>query len=286
MIQPKNLVPVKFKIFSKNILWKYRQSTWSLRKLPDFLVVGAMKSGTTSLYAYLIQHPQISKPNHKEIYFFSTDLYYQGIKWYKAHFPLKTIQNTLTFEASTDYIFVPKAVKRIHQCLPNVKIILLLRNPVDRAVSHYFHEIQRYREHLSISEALQYEKHRLPQLETILERDIKYDNYKNDPFIHFSYQSRGLYIEQIKRFLGYFPKNRLLIINSEKFYAQPNDVMTQIYHFLDLNPDYIVKDFTPRNVTPNSIKTHIPKNVYNYLNDYFKPYNQALYKLIDNDFNW
>ena len=286
MYQPQKILPVKFKIFVKKILWKYRELTWPLRKLPDFLVIGAMKSGTTSLYSYLIQHPQISKPQKKEIYFFSTNLYNKGIHWYRAHFPFQYSSNQLTFEASTDYIFVPKAAELIYRCLPDVKLILLLRNPVDRAISHYFHQTQRYRERLSILEALAYENNRIPSSKALMERVTNIQNYKKDPYIVFSYKSRGLYIEQVKKFLQYFPKERLFIVNSEKLYSQPDYVMKQIYHFLGIESNYIVKDFTPKNVTSDSVKSYISEDVYQYLNDYFEPFNRELYELIDHDFNW
>jgi len=286
MFKPKKIIPLKARIFAHNILWKFRQCTWRFRKLPDFLIIGAMKSGTTSLYEYLSQHPQIDKPTHKEIYFFSTNQYKKGLQWYKAHFPLKHCKDKLTFEASTDYIFVPNTPKRIHQRLPEVKLILLLRNPVDRAISHYYHEIQRYREHLSISEALEYEDFRLPPVESLFQHDIKISNYNNNPFIHFSYKSRGVYVNQIKRFFKYFPHNKIFIVNSEKFYSQTNDVMKQIYQFLEIDTNFLVKDMTPRNVTSNSIKTHVSEDIYKYLYDYFKPYNQELYKLLGQEYNW
>mgnify|MGYP006439820863 CR=1 FL=1 len=138
------------------------------RVLPNFIIVGAQKAGTTSLFRYLTSHPQIKAPfKTKEIHFFdggleSEDNYKKGLKWYKSHFPLKSkMYNKLTYEASPLYLFHPCAPKRIKKDIPDVKIIILLRNPVERSISHYFHELRKGRERLTVDEAFRKEEDRL-----------------------------------------------------------------------------------------------------------------------------
>ena len=130
----------------KRIILEYQKLSSDKRSFPDFIIIGAQKSGTTSMYAYLEQHPDIIGSLNKEIHFFDggtnpkVDNFKKGINWYKAHFPLcENVENKKIFEASPLYIFSPLVPKRIANYIPKVKVIALLRNPSDRAISHYFH---------------------------------------------------------------------------------------------------------------------------------------------------
>jgi len=209
----KQMLPSWVKTPVRRLTWQYRQATWCSRALPDFIIIGAQKSGTSSLYYYLIQHPQLLPSFRKETHFFdggkcpSVDNFEKGQAWYRAHFPLrKNISNNQkTFEASPLYIFNPLAPRRIYDLVPEVKIIALLRNPTERAISHYFKEKRKNWESLSIYEALQEEEKRLESV-------IKEKDYKNDIFIHHSYKSRGLYKDQLERYLNYFPWQQILVI--------------------------------------------------------------------------
>ena len=146
-----------------SLVWEYRQATWKIRSLPDFIIIGAQKSGTTSLYSYLSQHPQLLPSIRKVVHFFdggldaSVDTFENGEAWYRAHFPITKHMKShrKTFEASPLYIFNPLAPKRIYDLVPKAKIIALLRNPTERSISHYYHEKRRTnRESLPIHEAL------------------------------------------------------------------------------------------------------------------------------------
>lgn len=268
-----------------SIRWKYRQVTWSTRVVPDFMIIGAQKSGTTSLFYYLSQHPQIIPSYRKEVHFFdgglnpNIDTFNKGEAWYRSHFPLKrNIDNKQkVFEASPLYIFNPLAPQRISAIVPNVKLIAILRNPVERAISHYFHEKRKNREPLSIMEALRSEEE---QLGPVLEKQ----DYKNDIFTHHSYKSRGLYHEQLKRYLNYFPMNNILVINSDTLFRQPHDTLRRVFDFIDVDPDFVVNDLKPRNVGSNRNK--VTPDVYEYLEDYFRVHNQDLYELIGENYDW
>lgn len=263
----------------------YRQLMWSQRVLPDFIILGAQKAGTTSLHAYLSQHPQLVPSSRKEVHFFSggldpeVDKYEKGLAWYRSHFPPKGTlgPEQKTFEASPLYLFNPLAPGRMAEHAPHVKLIAVLRNPTERAVSHYFHEKRKGREPLPIAEALRAEEGRL---EPILQQE----DYKNDVFIHHSYKSRGLYKQQLERYLEHFRREQLLVINSDELFARPPCVLKRVFDFLEVDAGFRVADLSPSNVGTN--KNSVGSEVYRYLNDFFRPHNHALYDLLGTSYNW
>jgi hypothetical protein len=267
------------------ILSVYRQATWQDRALPDFIIIGAQKCGTTSLYKYLIQHPQILPSLKKEVHFFDggldpgVDNFEKGTPWYSSHFParinMKAAQKT--FEATPAYIFNPLAAKRIYDLIPQVKLIALLRNPTERAISHYFQEKRKGMESLPILEALEKE-------ETRLETSIKAKDYKSDIFRRYSYKSRGLYRNQLDRYIEHFPLKQILIIPSEEFFARPDSSLTRVCEFIGVDKAFKIPDLEARNVASN--RHEIEPKVYEYLNNFFLPNNQALYELVGEDYGW
>jgi hypothetical protein len=252
-----------------------------------------MKSGTSSLFALLSQHPQIFKAIKKEVHFFDdvldcydrekgysdVDNFVNGQAWYRAHFPLKRKMNIdyKSFEASPKYIFHPLCPKRIFNLVPKVKIIAILRNPTERAISHYFHVKNRDLEPLSIFEALQEEENRLEPV-------IKRKDYYSKEFAYYSYKSRGLYKKQIERYLNYFPWQQILILSSDAFFRNPFSTLRQVYEFVGVDIEYKVKDLRPRNVSRN--RYDVDSTIYEYLNEYFLPHNKALYELVQKNYGW
>jgi len=271
--------------YKNPIAWVYREATWQDRPLPDFIVIGAQKSGTSSLHAYLKQHPQIISAVKKEVHFFDggllpeRDNFLKGQRWYRAHFPKKNkiSSNQKVFEASPLYIFNPQVPKRIADLIPHVKLIAVLRNPTERAISHYFHERRKGRESLPIMDAMRAEEDRL---KPILDRQ----DYKNRVFIHFSYKSRGRYSEQINRFINFFPLNQMLFLSSDELFTETHKALRRIFNFIDVDADFVIPDLQPRGISTN--RTQVGEEVYKYLNDYFMPYNQDLYRIINYDFGW
>jgi len=253
--------------------------------LPDFIIIGAMKSGTSSLFAYLGQHPQLFPSSKKEVHFFDggtsadVDNYVKGQAWYRAHFPLRKHMSTdsKTFEASPLYIFNPLAPKRIFDLVPKVKLIAILRNPTERAISHYFHEKRNHREPLSIYEALREEEKRLEPV-------IKVEDYKSEIFIHYSYKSRGLYKKQIEMYLNYFSWHQLLVLSSNEFFNELDSTLRRVFDFVGVDTEFTAKDLKPRNVA--NYRSEVDADVYEYLNNYFLPHNQALYKLVGKSYGW
>ena len=281
----KQFAPDWTKTARRQMIWQSRRVTWFSRALPSFLIIGAQKSGTTSLYDYLVEHPQLREAYTKEVHFFdgglnpAIDDFQKGTPWYRANFPL---QNTLkegehTFEASPLYMFNPLVPKRIFDLVPSAKLIAILRNPTERAISHYFHEKRHNREPLDIADAMNAEEQRLAP-------KLKKQDYKSETFIHLSYKSRGLYLQQLERFLDYFPREKLLIIESESFFQNPSAALYRVCQFLDIDSNYQFKNLKPRNIAPNRVK--VKPEVYSYLDNYLEPHNQQLYEFLGERFTW
>lgn len=267
------------------LIWKYRQTTCHRRSLPDFIIIGAQKSGTSSLFAYLAQHPQLLPSWTKEVHFFDgglkpqTDHYAKGECWYRAHFPIKdnmSIQSR-TFEASPFYIFNPLTPERIFDLIPEVKLVAVLRNPTERAISQYFHEKRKGSEPLSLKEALQAEEQRLAPV-------IDKQDYNSRTFKNCSYKSRGLYKQQLERFLKYFPMQNILVLSSEELFSRPDSALGKVFQFTGVDSGFRTRKLRPHNVARN--KNSIDPEVYSYLNNYYSHHNQELYELLGNDFGW
>jgi hypothetical protein len=148
---------------------------------------------------------------------------------------------------------------------------------VERAISHYFHEKGKDREYLPIMEALQVEEERLKPL-------LEAQDYKHESFFQHSYKSRSVYHEQLKRVQEYFPASNLLVIQSEEFFAEPAATLKLIFDFVGVDSSVTISDLEPRKVAQN--RTRVDAEVYQYLEDYFRPHNEALYQLLGKNFGW
>jgi hypothetical protein len=204
----------------------YGRATAPLRALPDFLVLGAQKAGTTALYTYLRRHPQIGGPVFKEVSFFDRH-YVNGERWYRAHMPLR--RSGLVGEASPGYLFHPLAPERVAQMLPRSRLIALLRNPADRAFSHYQHEVAFGREDLSFEEALACEDERM---EGELERMLREPAYFSYPWWNYTYLARGRYADQLERWYDAFPRDQLLVLFTDDLAADTAATYGRVLDFL------------------------------------------------------
>jgi hypothetical protein len=273
--------------FARRLNRFYYTTTGSLHTLPDFLIIGAARSGTTSLYEYLIQHPCIMPGVGKEIYFFDKK-FNQGINWYKSFFPtnlskskLEKRQKTkcLTGEATPRYLHYPHAPKRVHNLIPNVKLIVLLRNPIDRSYSHYQMEVDSGHEELSFEDAIVQEEQKIVDDLKKMEKD---ENFYSVNFYRKSYLTRGIYANQLKRWFEFFPKEQFLIIQSEELYSNTPKVYEKVLKFLDL-PNFKLNSFKAHRMRKYS---NINSETRKKLLDYFKPHNEQLYQLLDRNFGW
>ncbi len=185
-----------------------------------FIGVGAQKSGTTTLHDLLKQHYEIDLPALKETKFFcQDDKFRRGLKYYLSYFNIENSNDVTRGEIDPDYMYHDHAAERIYNTLgSDIKLIFLLRNPVDRAYSHYLMNRKRYIEDNSFAEALRLENERLNKGE-----------YNR---VHFGYTARGYYSKQIQRFLRYFPADHLLILIFENFIKQKEKYLHEILQFI------------------------------------------------------
>lgn len=253
-----------------------------LRCKPDFLIIGASKSGTTYAFNLLRQHPQLCLPKEKELNYFDYN-FNKGKKWYRHLFPFKTTKGKITGEASPCYLYHPYAAERAFNYNPNFKLIIFLRNPVNRAISNYFMKMNAYNFNFA-PERLLFIKEEL-YLSEILEKDLIYKkNTKNSILREFSFLRRGLYLYQIKHWQEKFPKENFLIIKSEDFYENPIQILDQISDFLN------IKRFNYFNLTVDKYKGHymnkIDESISAVLKDFYKPYNEELENHLKRKFNW
>jgi hypothetical protein len=268
---------------AKRFLLLPRQFNAGKRALPDYLVIGAQKAGTTSLFSSINQHPQVLPPLHKEIHYF--DLRFEkGVSWYRSHFPeiarLKAA-GAITGESSPYYLFHPHCAGRIHDLAPHAKIIILLRNPVDRAISHYFHERKHDAEPLSMDDAFRSEDGRIGGE---LKRMLREPLYRSGSHQHYSYLSRGIYADQLKPYLDLFPANQVLILKAEDLFARPVEIVREVYRFLGLSDAFVPRDLKARNT--GVYPRNVDKGIYEYLADYFRSHNDRLYRLLGRNFGW
>ncbi len=214
--------------------------TGPARTLPDFLVVGAQRCGTTSMFKTLVQHPDVVRPFlRKGIHYFDLS-YDRGERWYRGHFPLAMTQRVrggsrraLTGESSPYYMFHPLARQRIAGDLPGVKLIVLLRDPVVRAYSAHSHERARGFEDLEFEAALAAEPERLAGERERLMAEPGYDSLH---WQHHAYVTRGQYIEQVKALEALVGRDRLCVVDSGDFFVDPEPVFDQVREFLGLAP--------------------------------------------------
>lgn len=269
------------------ILISHRILTSKIRLMPNFIIIGAQRCGTTSLYNYLIEHPCVAPSFQKEVHFFDNN-FRKGIAWYRAHFPTLLYKyyvekihkrKLITGEASPYYIFHPHAPRRIKKILPHVKLIILLRNPVDRAFSHYHHEVRLGFETLSFEDAIKKESERLNGEK---EKMLQDEDYYSFNYQHYSYLQRGIYIDQIKVWFHLFPRKQILILKSEDFYADPPTTLRQVFRFLNL-PNWELREYKKYNYT---IYSKMSTTLRNRLIEYFKPYNEQLSEFLGMNFDW
>jgi len=249
---------------------------------PRFIIIGAQRAGTTSFYHLLCEHPCVLPAATKEVHYFDCN-YSRGPGWYESQFPLAAAHSlgrqAITGEASPYYLFHPCAMARLAQDLPEARLIVLLRNPIERAYSHYHHQRRRKLETLSFEEALAQEDERLRgEAEKILQDE----NYNSANYRGFSYLARGIYEEQLRAVRDLFPGEQTLVLRSEDFFISPEQILAQTLSFLNL-PDWRPRKFIRQNAGKYS---GMSPQIREFLRDYFEPHNQRLYEFLSRDFGW
>lgn len=210
--------------------------------LPNTLIVGAAKAGTTSLFDWLSQHPDVSPSRIKEVKYFDHN-YSRGPSWYRAQFAPRRRHRAI-LEASPSYLWNRPVPERVRALLGSPKLIVLLRDPVDRAYSHYAMKVKQGFETLPFAAALEAEAGRLAALEV---RAAAGEEAFLGPHERFAYVAESLYAEQVARWLAVFPRENFLFIRSEDLFRDPRRELARTLEFLDL-PPFDFPDVAPRNV--------------------------------------
>ncbi|MFL0352888.1 sulfotransferase family protein [Xanthomarina sp. GH4-25] len=263
------------------IRFNLRQLIGGNRMKPSFIIVGAQKAGTTSLYKYLVQHPEIESTLLKEVHYFDLN-FNKPLSWYQSFFPLKRNNSHITGEASPYYMFHPLAIKRIAAYNPDMKIIVLLRDPVSRAISHYYHEVRLGREELGMKVAFEEENKRL---EGELEKFKNNPYYRGNKYQRYSYKSRGIYVDQINEIKACFKEDNIKIIDSKDFFKQTKGTVRDVLSFIGVDPKFEIKTGKRFNVG-NYVKDPDEEQVYTELKAYYKEPNATLYNAIGKRFDW
>lgn len=251
-----------------------------LVKWPDFLIIGTQKGGTTTLHNMLSQHPQIFMPPGKEIHFFDNH-YHKGVEWYQNHFPREGFTRPkIAGEASPYYLFHPLVPERVASHVPGVKLIVMLRNPIDRAYSQFRHEQKLgYEPGQNFLKAIDRELTGFEEEENkLINGEISFSRFHSS----FSYLHRGLYFQQISRWLNYFSRNQMHFIKSEDFFQHPQQELEKVYMFLGVRCIY------PEDVRPMNVNTYPEQDndLKQKLRDYFSSDTGQLAGLIGEKFSW
>lgn len=255
-----------------------------MRALPDFLIIGAQKCGTTFLYQLLVQHPRVKPAFVKEVHYFDLN-FEKGDNWYRSHFPLQMRNNRtyITGEASPYYLFHPHAAKRASKVVPDAKLIILLRNPVDRAYSHYQHQVKRVtgeaRETLAFEEAIEAEERILP---AEVRKMLQDEYYRSSSHRTRSYLSRGKYVDQLLVWSSYFPRRQMLVLRSEDLFGDTSNALGRVLDFLGI-PRWAPETYSIPNKREYS---GLDPLVRRRLDEYYEPHNRRLYEYLGVDLGW
>jgi len=247
----------------------WRHVTAPRRLLPHFLILGAQRSGTTSLYDWLGAHAQVVPAAGKEVHYFDRN-YARGPRWYRAQFPWAR-PGRVTGEATPYLLFHPLAPARVAADLPDsTRFVVLLRHPVERALSHYWHERRLRAESEPLQRALDLESTRLAgQFERVLAGERSFAHF------HYSYAARGRYAEQLERWFDHVGRDRLLIVESERLFADASAAV-EVERWLGLDPAGM--PFPALNEARRDEPTEAAVRLF--LEQYFAEYNEELFTLL------
>jgi hypothetical protein len=265
------------------------RATSGSRMLPSFLIVGAQRGGTTTLHRALMQHPAIMLPArfHKEVHFFDKN-YHKGTSWYRSRFPLRISAAraserlgvpVVAGESTPYYMFHPDVPRRIATLLPDVKIIVLLRDPVERAYSQHAHEVANGFENEPFERAIELEPERLAGEADKLVSDPRYVSFRHQ---HHSYLARGEYATQLAELSRLFRRENLLVLESKALFADPECTYSRVTDFLGL-PRFNGTYFKRYNERP---RAPMPAQLRTRLREHFQPHDEALGSFLGTPPSW
>ena len=283
------LTPLKR--LGRDIVTWPRRVTATNRSLPNVVLLGAQRAGTTSFYEHLNSHPGVVLSKTKEIHFFD-NYTEQGLDWYRSHFPMrrwvKRRSDRLGYdiaigEGSPYYLFHPAVPERLHRSLPRARLIVLLRDPIERALSHFRHEVKNGSEMISdFQSAWDLEEERLQGAE---ERLLTGASVFEASHNRFSYTSRGDYAPQLERWLEKFDSSQLHVIRSEDLFERPEEIMGELFNFLGL-PTVEMSAFPTLNSTHTRQQKSEDLAVRKRLAEHFRPKVERLESLLGRSMGW
>jgi len=248
---------------------RWRTITASWRTLPDVVILGTQRGGTTSLFDWLALHRSVAASTTKEVHYFDR-FYANGERWYRAHFPLKG-GSRLAMEATPYLLFYPLAPRRVAADLPvSTRFIVLLRDPVQRAISQYWHSVRLGAEDQSLAAALSLEDQRLSGQDEIVLAGGESFAHRN-----FSYKARGHYAEQLRRWFDVIGRERIFVLESEELWSGPAGP-ARVLAWLGL-PERDAA-FPSTNDAPRARPEEVA--VIDDLRGHFAPYNEDLFELL------
>ncbi|MEV0662465.1 sulfotransferase domain-containing protein [Actinomadura luteofluorescens] len=288
----KDRSPRAFKDMANSVTRTYGMRTADQRHLPDFMVIGTKRGGTTSLWNYLIQHPLVmpmfpASRGLKSPWYFYVN-YAKGDVWYRSHFATeseldrleqKAGSRPLTGEACPYYMYYPLAAERIHARMPDLKVIVVLRDPVKRAYSHYWEAVGKGVEDLGFEEALAAEPDRL---RGEVERMRAEPLYYSEAHDFHSYRDRGVYRPQLEQWHEYYPRENFLIMSAEEMYGDEQAALDRACGFLGL-PPHRLRSAERHNYLP---APPMDPAVKDELTEFYRPHNRELFEWLGVDFGW
>lgn len=263
-------------------------ATAASRPGPDFLVIGTKRGGTTSLFNYLLMHPGVlglypqSRGKKSTDYFFFKEGSL-GERWYRSHFHTRAYRTFLEHrrghapvsgEASPYYVWDPRIAGRVHAVAPAVKSILLLRDPVERAWSHYLERRANGVEPLAFDQALEAEERRLAGERERMAAD---HSYYSEAYDWYAYRARGIYLPQVQNWLSVFPRDQLLVLRSEEMYGDVQRAFDQVCDFLTI-PRFTLPTTKAFNA---SARDGIPADSRDDLANFYAEHNRALAEFLE-----
>lgn len=248
----------------EHLVRPYTRATARWRALPDFIIIGAARSGTTQLFNTLRYHPQVEPARLKEVHFFDkNERYRRGLREYQSYFPLRhcVAADSIVGEATPRYLTDPLAAERIQGTMPNTKLVVLLRDPVEVTLSAYFYGKAKGRITETLEEYFS---------ETCLQD-------QPEQFL------LGRYYEQLVRYDYFLKRQQLHVIKSEDFFNSKVDTMRTLCQYLGIATDYTFPDLPSRN---QATREEVTVEVHQRLKRHFQPENESLYSYLNRDFAW
>jgi hypothetical protein len=242
---------------------------------PAFLIIGAQRGGTKPLFRHLDFHPQVTPSQTKEVHFFD-EHYSRGARWYHSMFPPphEMRPDKVTYEATPQYLFHPDVPARIHAYNPSIRLIVLLRNPIDRAFSAWNMLNGKKGGYASFDDMV------LGELAKISRAGIGYPG-KGMP----DYLQAGIYFEQLTRYFAYFPREQILIMRNRELKREPRKALRTVELHLGLRKHvWQAEEYKPPKLQTPPPPMH--PDTHALLAEFYRPYNEQLYQLLDVDYEW